>query len=106
MSSVINNMCGALNIRNYPAKGKREDDRYPDFPDEPIRYCSECEFCKHGKRFIQEIVTREADGEQVLHQTDQLCWMDICVRDIENIKEIHDWDEVCEDHGELFDMED
>lgn len=106
MSNVINNMCGALNIRSYPAKGKREDDRYPDFPDEPTRYCEECEFCKHAKRFVREIVTREADGEQVLKTTDRYCYMDICVKDIENIREINSWDEVCEDHGELFERED
>ena len=107
MSSVSDYKCGALSYEEFKSLARREyDDRYPDFPDEPPRYCSECEFCKHGKRFIQEIVTREADGKQVLHQTDQLCWMDICIRDIDHIKEIHDWDEVCEEHGELFDMED
>ena len=106
MSNVINNMCGALNIKSYPTKGKREDDRYPDFPDEPTRYCEECEFCKNAKRFVQEIVTREADGKQVLKTTDRYCYMDICVKDIENIREINSWDEVCEEHGELFDMED
>ena len=80
----------------------RGDDDYPDFPDEPERYCEECEYCKHAKRFVQEIVTRTADGKQVLKQTDRYCYFDVCVKDIENIREIHTWDKVCEDHGELF----
>ena len=83
----------------------RGDDNYPDYPDEPTKYCEVCEFCKPAKRFIQEIVKREADGAQVLKQTENYCWMDICIRDMEHIKEIHRWDEVCEDHGELFESE-
>ena len=83
----------------------RNANEYPDFPDEPTKYCEECEFCKHAKRFVREIVTREADGEKVLKTTDRYCFMDICVKDIENIREINSWDEVCEDHGELFESE-
>lgn len=74
-------------------------------PEDITRYCEECEYCKLGKRFAQEIVTREADGKQVLKQTSRYAIMDICVRDIDHIKEIHGWDEVCEKHGELLDME-
>lgn len=105
MNRITENMCGALIIRNN-TKTQREDDRYPDYPVEPTRYCEECEFRKHSKRFVQEIVTREADGEPVLKTTDRYAWMDICVKDIDHIKEIHTWDEVCEDHGELLEMED
>ena len=82
------------------------NEHYLDFPDKGTRYCEECEFCKEGKRFVQEIVTREADGKQVLKQTDRYGYMDVCVRDIENIKEIHAYDEACEDHGEFFERED
>lgn len=82
------------------------EENYPDSPDEPTHYCEECEFCKLAKRFVQEIVTREADGQQVLKQTDRYTFMDICVRDMGHIKEIHGWDEVCENHGELFEIED
>lgn len=107
MSCVSDYKCGALSYEEFKSLARKEyDDRYPDFPDEPTRYCHECEFCKHAKRFVREIVTREADGEQVLKTTDRYCYMDICVKDIENIREINSWDEVCEEHGELFDMED
>lgn len=84
----------------------RGENNYPDFPDKPQRYCEECEFCQEAKRFVQEIVTREADRQQVLKQTDRYTFMDICVRDMGHIKEIHGWDEVCENHGELFERED
>lgn len=82
------------------------EEHYPDYPYERERYCAECEFCKLAQRFVDEIVIREADGKQVYKKTNRYCFIDICVRDIEHIKEIHDYDEVCEDHGELFEIED
>ena len=82
-------------------KWEYRNEYQPDYPFKTTRYCEECEFCKPAKRFIQEIVTREADGAQVLRQTENYCWMDVCIKDTEHIREIHRWDEICNDHGEL-----
>lgn len=101
MSIYSDHKCGALTDEEFKPLARREEASYPNFPEEQTRFCEECEFCKPAKRFIQEIVTREADGAQVLRQTENYCWMDICVRDTEHIREIHRWDEICNDHGEL-----
>ena len=70
---------------------------------EEIRYtCEECEYCKtYSKVFSWEIVTREADQKQVLHKTKNYCYVNLCVRDLDHIKEVNSYDDVCEDHGEL-----
>ena len=75
-----------------------------DYPEERIWYCQECEFCKPAKRYAQEIVTR-IDGKSVLKNTDRYAYMDVCVKDVDDIHEIHSWDEVCKEHGELFSEE-
>ena len=102
MSIYSDHKVGALSDEEFKSLARWEEDHYPDFPDEPQRFCGECEYCKTMKRYAWDIVTREADGKQVLKQTDKYCYIDICVKDIEDIREVHTWDEVCEEHGELF----
>ena len=91
----------------WKAELRREyEEHQPDYPEEPTHYCEECEYFKGGRKFVHEIVTREVDGKPVLHTKDDYCYMDVCVKDIEDIREVHCYDEVCDDHGELCDMED
>ena len=82
---------------------KRE--KYEAICSERTHYCEECEYFKGGRKFVHEIVTREVDGKPVLHTKDDYCYMDVCVKDIEDIREVHCYDEVCEEHGELFESE-
>ena len=68
--------------------------------------CEECPYCKRGKRFAMDIVTlygEEPDRETprrelyLKENTKRLAYMDLCVRDIENIRQINTFDNACED---------
>ena len=79
-----------------------------EIPFEPT--CEECEFCKQGLAFSHDIVDlygndqdHGAKGRLVIKKDlHRQGYIHLCVRDIEHIKEIHLFDPVCEDHGELF----
>lgn len=102
MSIYSDYKCGALSYDEFKTLAIREcKEHYPNLPEERVWYCHECEFCKPAKKYMQEIVTRISDGKQVLKNTDKYGCMDVCVKDVDDIREIHAWDEVCNDHGEL-----
>lgn len=81
-----------------------------EIPFEPT--CEECEFCKRGLTFCYDVVdffsgkapTNDTIGTNCVLKKDlhRQGYVDLCVRDIEHIKEINLFDPVCEDHGELF----
>ena len=80
---------------------------YPDFPDEYHYTCYNCEFCKtYQKAFVHEIVTREVDGKPVLRKTNKYRYIDLCIRDLDNIKEVNSYDDICDEHGELYSEDD
>lgn len=110
MSAFSDWRVGALSDDEYKQAMRREcyDRIYPDAsPDDYYQYtCENCEYCRLGKRFTFDVVVREADGKHVLKQTREYTFTNYCVKDIENIREIKDYDDVCEDHGELFREED
>ena len=62
--------------------------------------CQECEYFKTGKRFV-----REACGDKI-KTTKKRTYFDLCIKDLDNIKEIHSYDDVCPEHGELYAEED
>lgn len=68
--------------------------------------CEECPYCKRGKRFAMDIVTlygKEPDRETprrelyLKENTKRMAYMDLCVRDIENIRQINDFNDACEE---------
>ena len=82
-------------------------------PFEPT--CENCEFCKRGLTFCYDVVTYDGKKPE-FNDPGSYCvlkkdhhrqgYVDLCVRDIEHIKEINTYDPVCEDHGELYYEED
>ena len=83
---------------------------YEPEPYEPT--CDDCEYCKTGLTFTYDIIdlwtkeepTKDTPGNRcTLHKDlNRQGYVNLCVRDIDNIKEIHTWSKVCDDHGELF----
>ena len=69
-----------------------------------IHYCDQCEYCKHGLRFVRE--AEEKDGRLVVKTTNKTTVAEYCAKDPDYIKEIHGYDEVCVEHGELYEDED
>ena len=123
MSAYSDWKCGAISREEYESIMREEDarDRYyeysleqADIPFEPTCEC--CEFCKRGLKFCYDIVDiftgqppkKDTVGTNCVLKKDlhSQGYMDICVRDIEHIKEINTFDPVCEDHGELYYEED
>ena len=103
MSAYSDWKVGALSDAEYRSAMKRECKDWP--PDGEFEYhytCQDCEFYKIGYRFFREIGIREADQKEVIKTTKKYCYMDLCTKDIEMIREINSYDDICEDHGELF----
>lgn len=106
MSAYSDWKVGALSDDEYEFCVRRECKDYPpDFEDTYEYQCSECEYCVDGKRFSFDVVER-IDGKHVLKQTHNYTMAEFCIRDKYNIKEIHGYDDICEDHGELIREED
>ena len=74
------------------------------YPDGEYHYtCQDCEHCKmYAQRFVWEPAIREADGTLIVNKTNRYGYMHLCIRDLDHIKEVNSYDDVCEDHGELF----
>ena len=108
MSAYSDWKCGALTDQEFKSAMERECKDWPPDGKPEFQYtCFDCEYCKiASKVFSWEIATREVDQKQVLHKTKNYCYVDLCVKDLDHIKEIHSYDDVCEDHGELFREED
>lgn len=107
MSAYSDWKVGALSDDEYKFCMRRECKDWPLDGEYEYQYtCQECEYCVYGKRFAFDVVVREADGKHVLKQTRNYTYAEFCIRDKYNIKEIHGYDDVCEDHGELFREED
>lgn len=107
MSAYSDWKCGALSDDEYKAAMRREcyDRIYPDAsPEDYYHYtCQDCEYCKtYQSVFRWDIATREVDGKQIQRETREYRFVDLCIRDQDHIKEVHSYDDVCEDHGELF----
>lgn len=104
MSAYSDWKCGALTDEEFKSAMEREcKDWPPDGEVEHIYTCQDCEFCKmYQKAFVHEIVTREVDGQPVLRKTKNYRYIDLCIRDIDNIKEVNSYDDVCDEHGELY----
>ena len=64
--------------------------------------CEECEFCKHGKRFVWDKTMDEQTGRIVSVETNKQAWTYFCVRDIETPVEIHPYDDACQYHGDFL----
>lgn len=84
--------------------------------------CGDCQYCKTGKRFTFEItdIYGKEPGRDVprrelyVHEDrNRMTFMNICVRDLEHIKQVKDYDKACPeaieegavDDGELEDDE-
>ena len=103
MSAYSDYTNGYISESEYISAMRREcGDRYDEIP-EPYHYtCDDCEFCKNGLVFVHDIVKREADNRLVTKRSNKYAYTSFCVRDIEKIREITGYDDVCDDHGELF----
>lgn len=111
MSAYSDHKHGYISDDEYKSAMRRECADFYDRPPDVYDYtCQECEFCKLGKTFaytIADIYGKEPPKEEprhrlVLKKTKRYGYVDLCTRDIENIREISRYDDVCEDHGELF----
>lgn len=104
MSAYSDYTNGYISESEYISAMRREcGDRYDEIP-EPYHYtCDDCEFCKNGMVFVREIVKREGDNRLVTKTNRaRYGYASFCVRNPENIREIWETDDVCDDHGELF----
>lgn len=104
MSAYSDYKCGAISESEFKSAMRREcADMMPDYPPDPYPYtCQECEYCKNGERFVYDVVKRACDNKHVVKRLDRYAYTSFCVRDIEHIKEITGYEDVCEEHGELF----
>lgn len=112
MSAYSDYKGGLISESQYKSYMEREcaDIYYDDavIPFEPT--CEECEFCKQGMAFSHDIVDLDgndqdhgAKGRLVLKKAlHRQGYIQLCIRDLEHIKEVNGFDKVCEDHGELF----
>ena len=116
MSAWSDWKAGHLTDDEYKSAMRREcEDHYPTdkLPFEPTCEC--CEYCKQGLAFAYSIIdldgkkpTKDTPGDSCVLKKDlhKQGYIQLCVKDIEHIKEVHLFDAVCEDHGELFEPED
>ena len=104
MSAYSEWRCGALTDEQFKSAMDRECKDWPPDGEPEYHYtCQDCEYCKmYAKRFVWEPAIREADGQLIVRKTNNYCYMDLCIKDLDNIREINSYDDVCEDHGELF----
>jgi hypothetical protein len=67
--------------------------------------CGDCEYCHMGHRLArggvwdentQRIVTKELGHVAITHY---------CLKNLDCVKEVHEYDPVCEDHGEIVECE-
>lgn len=105
MSAWSDYRCGAISEQEFKYAMQREcgDLFYGDEQEPKTYHCQDCEFCKAGERFVRDVEIREVDKKPVVKTTKRVCYTTYCVKDIEKIREIDDWDEVCDDPGALFD---
>lgn len=64
--------------------------------------CVDCEYCTRGKRFVRQPAIRKADGQMIIETTKDYTWAAFCTKNTDCIVEIHEYDDVCEEHGDLF----
>lgn len=103
MSAYSDYVNGYISEQEYISAMRREEGDFYDRPPDPYPYtCQECEFCKNGLVFVRDIVKRECDNRLVTKRSDRYGYASFCVKDIEHIKEITGYEDVCEEHGELF----
>ena len=63
--------------------------------------CCECEYCTMGERFVRQPAIRKADGQLIIETTKQYTRAAFCTKDINFVREIHEYDDVCDEHGDL-----
>lgn len=104
MSAYSDYKCGAISESEYKSAMRRECGE--TYPPEPYNYtCQECEYCRDGKVFVSEIVKRECDNRLVTAESKRYGLAEFCIKDLDNIRQIHSYDNVCEEHGELIEPE-
>lgn len=103
MSAYSDYKCGAISESEFKLAMERECGDFYDRPPDTYDYtCQECEYCRDGKVFVSEIVKRECDNRLVTAESKRYGCAEFCIKDLDNIRQIHSYDDVCEEHGELI----
>lgn len=59
--------------------------------------CEECRFCKEAMRFSYEPTIREDNRVVIQENRKRMGYMDVCIKDLDHIKQIHGYDSACEE---------
>lgn len=85
------------------AENRRDRAEQSDIPFDHV--CADCEFCHAGLRFARGGVWDEITQRIVTKELGYDALTNYCVRNPYCVKEVHEYDPVCEEHGEIVECE-